>query len=738
MKSITKNNSFIQKFASSGAKLSLAIITAATILTALLSPVAAASFYNTGSLDVQPVLRDGAQNHSWFVEYLKPGQSFQEQIRISNFSTETKNLNVYVADSTDSENANFFVRDPNQKQDDIKDWTNLPLQKLTLQGGESRIVSVNLQLPKNAGIGLHSGAIVVREKNAGNVYMEKGVRVYLNVVGPAITAGQIQQANLSETASELSLQTKTINLGTTDFKINYGLKLKPIFGESINSENQIEKVKPQTSATSTVSMAKPTFGIYQIYATSSDSTNSNTLESPMGIIVFVPFWALFFTLSIALAFAKPNFKKINSGLKKMQLQIGNIPKIINNLQFQKSAVYFGIFAVIATVTIYNSGFDSTLIKSQILKPKAGDSYELTVKWGNFRDLILPTNYKQSWQGEVSVSDAKISIKELLDFETSDNTEITNDNQTLKFNLQTGPDNDGIILKITPTGDATPKITYLNSKTNEKITFDITQYLNSSDIFPNGLFATYIKTDLLPENAAPNISSDLSNQLSASSEASSTADASANIPELKNLFIEDLPATPQALSDFVLNSDYVEKIATNNQTSNIDTNPILIQALSATPDVLREIVATPDLNYIFVPSDIINFPAQEFSFNQSSVSGEDLGTMIFVHNKDVPWNTYVGTTNFTSLSNQKTLPANALTVIPGNASVLTPDDATTGGRIETGNAKTFVGTSDKTILVNVQPEGTKDKLFSLNPHLEIRIPAGTLPGRYQGTLTITSL
>ena len=155
-----------------------------------------AAYYNLGSLDVVPIPHDGAQNRSWFVEFLKPNQEIQEQLRISNFSSAAKNLEIYVADATDSQNSNFLVHDRTEKQDDLNNWVNLPTRTLNLQGGESRIISVNLKLPDNAGIGLHSGAIIVREKTSDNIAMEKGVRIYLNVTGFAVTKTQIKKSPL--------------------------------------------------------------------------------------------------------------------------------------------------------------------------------------------------------------------------------------------------------------------------------------------------------------------------------------------------------------------------------------------------------------------------------------------------------------------------------------------------------------------------------------------------------------
>ena len=64
----------------------LAIVAAATLLLAF-SGTANASSYNFGTLDVQPVEKNGATTDEWFVEYLKPGENRQEQPAVGRLDT---------------------------------------------------------------------------------------------------------------------------------------------------------------------------------------------------------------------------------------------------------------------------------------------------------------------------------------------------------------------------------------------------------------------------------------------------------------------------------------------------------------------------------------------------------------------------------------------------------------------------------------------------------------------------
>ncbi len=691
------------------------------ILMLVTSPMAEAKLYDFATLDVQPVAREGAQNKSWFVEYLQPGQQLQEKLLVSNLSTENKELEIYVADSNESKNQNFSVKTPQEKSEDIAEWITLPTQSLSIAAGETKILSVNFILPKNAGVGLHSGAIMVREKaqalNNGaetNIAIEKGVRVYLNVTGSAITKAEIKNFNLTESPKTLTTDITLKNLGTTDFNSSYDLELTTITGNLFQSVHFEDKVKPTTTETHSINMAKPSFGLYQL------SLNFQDKNYPLKTMLFIPLWMVGAALALGVVVLKFAGKKA----------FNNFVIFSRQLQLQKSAVYFGLFLVIATVTSYGFDVNTQDIKSQVLGTNLPSSYELTVKWGNLRQLPLPASYKKGWEGKFIVTNGTISIKDLLNFEKGDTAQLTNNGRALKFNVKTGPDNDGIVLKITPTGETAPTITYQNTATGENTDFEITDFLNTAGIFPDALFATSIETKL----SAGNNSSEIIEEQEASSNAT-TITSNAQL-ELENLFIEDLPASSEALSDFILSSEYIEDFSTVNGIAQVETEKILIDVLEGSSDVIEQIAREPDLNYVFIPTETITFPPQDFSFDQTQLSSQELGTMIFVQNKDTPWNTYLGTSDFISLSGKGTIPASALTVVPGEIEVLNQDEGSQN--IEAGKIRTFRGTYDKSTLVDVQPENDITQIFTLNPTLEVRIPPGTLPGRYRGTLTITSL
>lgn len=716
------------------------LILKSTVITALMMaiiPTAKAASYNFGTLDVQPLSNQGDTQPNWFVEYLKPGEQVQRHIRVSNFGKEEKNLNLYTADTYKNEGKEFFIKSSAEKSPDMAGWIELPAKNLTLQPGESTIVSVHFTIPKNAGVGLHTGAIIVREN--AEMAMQKGIRLYVNVTGSMITDFAIQNGALTEKINNIEVQMNTANLGTTDYKTSYTAELRSLSGDVFSSAASSTLLKPNDSVTESINLTKPLFGWYQVYI------SSGSHSSLVKTIFFIPWWLAVLTISMLILTAAIIEKKSLRIPKFQQLQpnfyalLNEVLKSFRTLELQKSAAYFTLLTLVAVTTMHIANVDTKEIKSQILQPQSAphESYEVTIKWGNVRGLILPENYRKNWEGRISFENAHITIMDLLHFEKEDNAEIKQEGKTIDFKVTTGPDNDGIVLKIDPVGTDIPRIIYEDFTKGTQREFKITDFLNTAGVFPDSVFAIYIKTEIKSDYTSPESlpEGEATSEIEATNEVNTPPPPPSTIPHLQNLFVQDLPPTPEVLAHFILDSDYVKDTVTEQTTKKMHVDKILREALQATPEVLAEIGASPDVNFIFIPTEKINFPPQEFSFQENKVSVQNLGTLIFVQNKETPWNTYVEATDLVSLSGKGTIPASSLTLIPGDATSLQGDN---GAEIHPGDRRTFSGALDKAVLVNVDPAKNSQQMFTMNPILQISVPSGTLAGRYRGTLTITTL
>lgn len=625
------------------------------------------SYINLGTLDVKPIATPDSKNPDWFIEYLKPGQQKQEQIQISNFSNTKKDLQIYVTDTAINQNTKFYTKRLEENPDYINKWIHLPTQTLTLNPQESRVLSVNIILPNNAGVGLHTGAIMVREIFPAtdpllkDLAIEKGVRVYLNVIGPAITNGSIQNIKTAESKNTYALTVQSQNHGTTDYENTYALEIKDLFGNTISQSETESITKPGTTKETPVSTLKPHFGLFT--ATLSDQ-NHTYFTKP---ILFIPFWSILLAILILTVSLSTKIRPATATPINYFKSLGRSSRL--SPVFQRSAAYILLLTLTATLTFTFANLNISLGAHTSIQPASACCYNLTIKWGDFRDIRIPKTATNEWHGKIQFINAHVSTTELLNFERNDKAEITEENRALRFDLLTGPDNDGIELKVAATSNETPIIKYEDYVTNQTFEFPITAFIDSPGTFPSKIFGIYFKAEPY-KNKVSRTAGDIQliEDLSATPQLEATPQA-AQFPELENLFINDLPATPEVLADFILESDYVTHVTDMEQTKQFETDSILLKAFEATPEIIQILSATPDLNYLFIPGETILFPPLEFSFDQERITTQQIGTLIFVQNKGTPWNTFVSTTDFQLLSGTTQLPTSYVTINPGEPQIL---------------------------------------------------------------------
>jgi hypothetical protein len=201
-------------------------------------------------------------------------------------------------------------------------------------------------------------------------------------------------------------------------------------------------------------------------------------------------------------------------------------------------------------------------------------------------------------------------------------------------------------------------------------------------------------------------------------------------------IKETTSSPEILTNYILATKYVREISKNDYSKTLEAEPNIIEQLKDSPDTIKDIISSPDLNFVFIPNQKISFSPQQFSFNQSRKTSQDLGEIVFVQNKQTTWNTYLTVTDFVSLSGEGTIPASAITINPGEIKMLTTKEAE--DIIAPGTEKTLNGSSDSATLVSVQPHTANQYFFVMRPRVSIEVPPGTLPGLYRAEISVKVL
>jgi len=164
-------------------------VTALTLLTS--SPAAAQSQPST-PWSVAPAANPGVRPAFQFV--VDPGQTVTDQVTVANRTGQDMTFFVYPADAYNTPAGGAFATKlPNQKQTEVGAWVQLPLQILTVPGGQQATFPFTFQVPPNATPGDHAGAIIAQNTVPSQVQRGPvvvpvlrgvGTRIYTRVRGP--------------------------------------------------------------------------------------------------------------------------------------------------------------------------------------------------------------------------------------------------------------------------------------------------------------------------------------------------------------------------------------------------------------------------------------------------------------------------------------------------------------------------------------------------------------------------
>ena len=365
------------------------------ILTLFTASIAHAEFLNLGTLDVKAV---GSKNSEWLVEYADRGENIIKYIQIANFSPETKEVEIYSTDGSIKLAENFVVKSKEESSEKISPWMTTPQSTLILKGGETKVIPVKISVPMNAGVGLHTGAMMVREKTKASgteFHIEKGVRLYLNIKGSAIDKAMATASPLTGGMNSAQLNVLIDNKGTTDFDSSLTLELQNLGGETVAQETTAGYARPGEEKALNIKTTTPSFGIYQAVLKSEQPLNGQTTLAA-GTLIIMPLWGLL--LIGALALAGSFFTQKATSTSREQKTTFDFGVLLRSLQFQKATSFFGILLVsgLMSMPLLNLNGQQAYFAA-VLEPGKPENYEVTIKWGNIQKSLMNKKLTKEWQ-----------------------------------------------------------------------------------------------------------------------------------------------------------------------------------------------------------------------------------------------------------------------------------------------------------------------------------------------------
>lgn len=230
---------------------------------------------------LQPVLYDPANplTKSYFIFDSKPGVVVKSRVRVTNVGTAKGSVSLYPVDATTGQTSGAVYLNQDDPRKDVGAWITLGAQELTLNPGESQIVSFQMIIPGSVRSGQHLGGIVAENltpagttptpnanKNTGTIQINVKnltiIAVQVNLPGSPI---EHMSASGIQAGGEDGYQRLLVGLNNTGnvmLKPSGTLQVTNAQGQNIgNFSLKLDTFLPQTSIDYPVAINGPALGV---------------------------------------------------------------------------------------------------------------------------------------------------------------------------------------------------------------------------------------------------------------------------------------------------------------------------------------------------------------------------------------------------------------------------------------------------------------------------------------------
>jgi len=142
-----------------------------------------------------------ALTKSWFIYTLEPGEVKEAKVNVVNQSEVPVEVKIYPVGAVTTKDGAFAPKPEDAERINVGAWTTISVSELSLEPNETKAVDFTIQVPENAEVGDHMGAIIVQPKEvpeaeegtAMRVVTRVGARIYLTVPGEMIKELELEE-----------------------------------------------------------------------------------------------------------------------------------------------------------------------------------------------------------------------------------------------------------------------------------------------------------------------------------------------------------------------------------------------------------------------------------------------------------------------------------------------------------------------------------------------------------------
>ena len=273
-----------------------------------------------GPWNLAPTTPQDGPGRNWFILDMQPGQVLRDSVSLANTSDEPISFAIYPADAYNAPNSGqFAIRSASDPQEDIASWVTLSTDAYTVQPDRRVVIPFEIAVPDDAAPGDHVGAIAAMNVNpegttqSGGVQLDImriiGVRLYVNVAGPADPSLSVDDVSVSTDAPALGFGGSPSGTVTYTVTNDGNARLAPSVDVQVSGglggpdetleTGELEELLPGNSLTITEEWeGLPIIGPVTVTVT---ATGGDEVSATSETAVWIVPWALLLLLAVLLA-----------------------------------------------------------------------------------------------------------------------------------------------------------------------------------------------------------------------------------------------------------------------------------------------------------------------------------------------------------------------------------------------------------------------------------------------------
>lgn len=208
------------------------------------SPTAKAIGY--GGLGIYPneseVDKNNPLTRAWFIYALEPSETKEGKVDVANNLGEPLEIKIYPVDALTTKDGAFAPKAEDSKGVDVGAWITLAESEISLGPYETKTIDFSVEVPENAEVGDHMGAIIVQGKKPPElegsglrITTRVGVRMYITVPGDIVRELEFNDFTWNIQDGKVAFYLTFTNKGNIRIVPKGEIKIRDAAGKEIGS-----------------------------------------------------------------------------------------------------------------------------------------------------------------------------------------------------------------------------------------------------------------------------------------------------------------------------------------------------------------------------------------------------------------------------------------------------------------------------------------------------------------------